>query len=39
MFACVFANDSTDTDIRFVTFGAEENGLLDSYEFMERMTD
>ena len=37
--ARVFANAPTDTDIRFVTFGAEENGLLGSYEFVERMTD
>ncbi|WP_428912114.1 M28 family peptidase [Niallia sp. Krafla_26] len=36
--ARVFANAPTDTDIRFVTFGAEENGLLGSYEFVERMT-
>ncbi|WP_394234449.1 M28 family peptidase [Niallia oryzisoli] len=36
--ARVFANTPTDTDIRFVTFGAEENGLLGSYEFVERMT-
>ena len=33
--ARVFANAPTDTDIRFVTFGAEENGLLGSYEFVE----
>ncbi|WP_338472389.1 M28 family peptidase [Niallia sp. XMNu-256] len=37
--ARVFANAPTDTDIRFVTFGAEENGLLGSYEFVERMTE
>jgi aminopeptidase YwaD len=37
--ARVFANAPTDTDIRFVTFGAEENGLLGSWEFVERMTD
>ncbi|MED4402085.1 M28 family peptidase [Metabacillus fastidiosus] len=37
--ARVFANAPTDTDIRFVTFGAEENGLLGSYEFVKRMTD
>lgn len=37
--ARVFANAPTDTDIRFVTFGAEENGLLGSYEFVNRMTD
>ena len=33
--ARVFANAPTDTDIRFVTFGAEENGLLGSYEFVK----
>jgi aminopeptidase YwaD len=37
--ARVFANAPIDTDIRFVTFGAEENGLLGSYEFVERMTE
>ncbi|UFJ39299.1 M28 family peptidase [Brevibacillus humidisoli] len=37
--ARVFANAPTDTDIRFVTFGAEENGLLGSYEYVERMTE
>jgi aminopeptidase YwaD len=37
--ARVFANAPTDIDIRFVTFGAEENGLLGSYEFVERMTE
>ena len=37
--ARVFANSPTDTDLRFVTFGAEENGLLGSYEFVNRMTD
>ncbi|USK87472.1 M28 family peptidase (plasmid) [Peribacillus asahii] len=37
--ARVFANAPTDTDVRFVTFGAEENGLLGSYEFVERMTE
>ena len=37
--ARVLANAPTDTDIRFVTFGAEENGLLGSYEFIERMTE
>ena len=37
--ARVFANAPTDTDIRFVTFGAEENGLLGSYEFVKNMTD
>ncbi|WP_422392308.1 M28 family peptidase [Niallia oryzisoli] len=37
--ARVFANAPTDTDIRFVTFGAEENGLLGSYEFVNRMTE
>ena len=37
--ARVFANAPTDTDIRFVTFGAEENGLLGSYEFVKRMTE
>lgn len=36
--ARVFANAPTDTDLRFVTFGAEENGLLGSYEFVDRMT-
>ncbi|MFJ8235657.1 M28 family peptidase [Ureibacillus sp. NPDC094379] len=36
--ARIFANAPTDTDLRFVTFGAEENGLLGSYEFVERMT-
>ena len=37
--ARVFANAPTDTDIRFVTFGAEENGLLGSYKFVEEMTE
>jgi len=37
--ARVFANAPTDTDLRFVTFGAEENGLLGSYEFVDRMTE
>ncbi|WP_407656697.1 M28 family peptidase [Lysinibacillus yapensis] len=37
--ARVFANSPTDTDIRFVTFGAEENGLLGSYEYVSKMTD
>ncbi len=36
--ARVFANSPTDTDIRFVTFGAEENGLLGSYEYISKMT-
>lgn len=36
--ARVFANAPTDTDIRFITFGAEENGLIGSYEYVDRMT-
>nr|WP_106782574.1 M28 family peptidase [Lysinibacillus timonensis] len=36
--ARVFAKTPTDTDIQFITFGAEENGLLGSYEYVNRMS-
>jgi aminopeptidase YwaD len=35
----VFANAPTDTVIHSVTFESEENGLLGSYEFVEKMTE
>jgi len=37
--ARVIADMPTDTEIRFVTFGAEENGLLGSYAYVESLTD
>jgi aminopeptidase YwaD len=33
------ANMPTDTEIRFITFGAEENGLLGSYAYVESMSE
>ncbi|MFP3391442.1 M28 family peptidase [Brevibacillus sp. SIMBA_040] len=37
--ARVMANMPTDTEIRFITFGAEENGLLGSYAYVESMSE
>ncbi|QHS22031.1 M20/M25/M40 family metallo-hydrolase [Virgibacillus sp. MSP4-1] len=37
--ARVFANTPTDTTIKFVAFGAEENGLLGSQEYVEAMSE
>jgi aminopeptidase YwaD len=36
--ARVMANMPTDTEIRFVTFGAEELGLIGSYEYVNSLT-
>lgn len=36
--ARVMANMPTDTELRFVTFGAEELGLLGSYQYVETLT-
>lgn len=37
--ARVMANMPTDTEIRFITFGAEENGLLGSYAYVEALSE
>ncbi|MFD1706038.1 M28 family peptidase [Siminovitchia sediminis] len=37
--ARVLANMPTDTEIRFVTFGAEELGLIGSYEYVDTMSE
>lgn len=37
--ARVLANMPTDTEVRFVTFGAEENGLLGSYAYVDSLSD
>ncbi|MGG1662769.1 M28 family peptidase [Brevibacillus sp. NRS-1366] len=37
--ARVMANMPTDTEIRFITFGAEENGLLGSYAYVESLSE
>lgn len=37
--ARIFAKVPTDTEIRFVTFGSEEKGLLGSYHYAESLTE
>lgn len=37
--ARVMANLPTDTELRFVTFGAEENGLIGSYEYVDSLSE
>lgn len=37
--ARVMANLPTDTELRFITFGAEENGLIGSYEYVNSLSD
>ncbi|HZG71323.1 MAG TPA: M28 family peptidase, partial [Chondromyces sp.] len=37
--ARVLANKPTDTEIRFMTFGAEELGLLGSYHYVDTLTE
>ncbi|WP_243290164.1 M28 family peptidase [Bacillus sp. FJAT-47783] len=37
--ARVMANMPTDTELRFVTFGAEELGLIGSYEYVDSLTE
>ncbi|WP_342405546.1 M28 family peptidase [Brevibacillus sp. FSL K6-2834] len=37
--ARVMANMPIDTELRFVTFGAEENGLLGSYAYVESLSE
>lgn len=35
----VMANMPTDTELRFITFGAEENGLLGSYAYVDSLSE
>ncbi|WLR43000.1 M28 family peptidase [Bacillus carboniphilus] len=37
--AKLFSTLPTDTELRFVTFGAEELGLIGSYEYVDNMTE
>lgn len=37
--ARVMANMPIDTELRFITFGAEENGLLGSYAYVDSLTE
>ncbi|MBS2968424.1 M28 family peptidase [Metabacillus sp. KIGAM252] len=37
--ARIYQNVPTDTELRFVTFGAEEVGLLGSYHYVENLSD